>query len=79
MEGPLVKAAKDELLGTHARTGVNLDPTGNKYPSTARVCDSLLQSHTSTPFRTLNRHLFTRFQLIAVDFVTFALVVNRGS
>ena len=33
----------------------------------------------NTPFRILNQHLFIRLRLVAVDFVTLALVVNRGS
>ena len=32
-----------------------------------------------TPFCILNRHLFIRLRLVAVDFVTLALVLNRGS
>ena len=34
---------------------------------------------TCTLFCILNRHLFIRLRLVAVDFVTLALVVNRGS
>ena len=47
--------------------------------STVRHIALLDRSSAHTPFCILNRHLFIRLRLVAVDFVTLALVVNRGS